>query len=184
MYLNFRAKNQCSKLSFKYCQFLARKFKYFQFPRKWIFMFWRFLTTLSTLLIPNSWFYSVYSCNPTFDPDPVYSRIAQPLRSGGGQKILNWNLFNGPYLCEIDFRCKRPTANLYMDKPKETHSTHSNNNSQFSPYHRTGAWQQQTLHVHYQGGNIISLRRTLPSMLCTCLTSMLSYAFFLDIFHP
>ena len=47
---------------------------------------------------------------------------------------------------------------------------------------RTGAWQ--TLHVHYQGGNIISLRRTLPSMLCTCLTSMLSYAFFLNIFKP
>ena len=66
----------------------------------------------------------------------LFAHCATFDKRGGGQKILNWNLFNGPYLCEIDFRCKRPTANLYMDKPKETHSTHSNNNSQFSPYHR------------------------------------------------
>ena len=112
------------------------KIQIFSIPRNWIFMFWSFSSTLSTILIPNSWFYSVYSCNPTFDPDPVLSYIAQHLANGSDQIILNWNLFNGPYLCEIDFRCKRPTANLYMDKPKETHSTHSNNNSQFSPYHR------------------------------------------------
>ena len=56
-------------------------------------------------------------------------------------------------LSAFDFRPKRPTASLYMDKPKETHSTHSNNNSQFSlaSSHKKG---RQHL-VHYQPSRII-----------------------------
>ena len=159
------------------------KIQIFSIPRNWIFMFWSFSSTLSTILIPNSWFYSVYSCNPTFDPDPVYSRIAQPLTNGVAVKksSIETSLTVRTYV-RLTFVVRGPRQTCIWTSQKR-HIPHIRTTTPNS-HHTIGAWQQQTLHVHYQGGNIISLRRTLPSMLCTCLTSMLSYAFFLDIFHP
>ena len=54
-----------------------------------------------------------------------------------------------------------------MDKPKETHSTHSNNNSQFSPYHGGKAPTDQTSrHLTYIIKEGISFHYTPNVALC------------------